>query len=64
MAKAKSITRPRKLGDTGIVLVILLVMIVIMATISPAFRTIDNMGNVIVQVMPLAIVSIGQTFVI
>lgn len=64
MAKAKNITRPRKLGDTGIVLVILLVMIVIMATISPAFRTIDNMGNVIVQVMPLAIVSIGQTFVI
>lgn len=50
--------------DVGIVFIILAAMIFIMSIISPAFRTADNIGNVIVQVVPLAIASVGQTFAI
>jgi len=46
------------------VFIILASMIAIMSVISPAFRTADNIGNVIVQVIPLAIASVGQTFAV
>lgn len=64
MAKIGVVSKTRKVGDVATVLIILATMIVIMSAISPAFRTVNNIGNIIVQVIPLAIVSIGQTFVI
>ncbi len=64
MAKRDSIFAKRGVGNVNIVLIILVVMMIIMSIISPAFRTVNNIGNVLVQVAPLAIVSVGQTFVI
>lgn len=37
---------------------------ILMSFISPSFRTMDNLSNLLVQSVPLAIASIGQTFAI
>jgi ribose transport system permease protein len=43
---------------------VLLVLLVVTSLLSPTFRTADNFTNIISQVAPLAIVTIGQTIVL
>jgi ribose transport system permease protein len=46
------------------VYVILVLLLIVTSILSPTFRSIDNMTNVVSQVAPLAIVAIGQTIVL
>lgn len=43
---------------------LLLLVFVVMAAVSPSYRSIENIGNIIVQCIPLAVVSMGQTVVL
>lgn len=40
---------------------LLLAVFLIMVVISPTYRSAENIGNIIVQCVPLAVVSLGQT---
>lgn len=42
---------------------LLLIIFIVMMIISPSYRSIRNIGNIIVQSIPLSIVSLGQTIV-
>ena len=42
---------------------LLLAVFLIMVVISPTYRSAENIGNIIVQCVPLAVVSLGQTVV-
>ncbi len=43
---------------------LLATVFIVLTIISPSYRSIENIGNVIVQCIPLAVVSLGQTVVI
>ncbi len=46
------------------VYIVLILLLIITASISASFRTVDNFTNIISQFTPLAIVAIGQTLVL
>lgn len=56
--------RNPKVGSVAVIYGLLLVVFAGMAVVSPSYRSIENIGNIIVQCIPLAIVSMGQTIVI
>ena len=58
----KRVLRPQ-LKSLFVIYGLLLAVFVIMVIISQAYRSAENIGNIIVQCVPLAVVSLGQTVV-
>ena len=58
-------TRPisRQLKSLFVIYGLLLIVFAVMVVISPTYRSAENIGNIIVQCVPLAVVSLGQTVV-
>lgn len=54
----------RRYKNTAIVAVFFLLLLVGIAFAVPSFRTLENFSNILVQFVPLALLSMGQTFVI
>jgi ribose transport system permease protein len=48
----------------NVVIVALLIMVLIMAVISPSFRTLENLNNIMMQIAIYGIVAFGMTFAI
>jgi ribose/xylose/arabinose/galactoside ABC-type transport system permease subunit len=46
-----------------VVTLMLILILIVMSIAVPTFGTVENIGNVLVQFVPLAIASLGQTFV-
>lgn len=53
-----------KLKSIWMIYALLATVFFVMAVISPSYRSLENIGNIIVQCIPLAVVSMGQTIVI
>ena len=60
--KLKHTVRPQ-MKSLFVIYGLLLAVFLIMVVISPTYRSAENIGNIIVQCVPLAVVSLGQTVV-
>lgn len=49
--------------NVGVIYLLLLVIFLFMMVVSPDYRSVNNLGNIIVQCVPLAVVGLGQTIV-
>lgn len=56
--------RNPRLKSVWMIYALLATVFFVMALISPSYRSLENIGNIIVQCIPLTIVSMGQTIVI
>lgn len=60
---SKKLNLSKKIKSVLVIYGLLAAVFAIMLIVSPSYRSIENIGNVIIQTVPLAIVSLGQTIV-
>ncbi len=53
----------RQLKSVFVIYGLLAAVFLIMVAISPSYRSVENIGNILIQSVPLAVVSLGQTVV-